>query len=298
MSDPVTSDPDAEREVDLRSAWTRITARWWLPVAGLVIGAILGVIVSVGGGEVFKATTLLYLGQPFTTSGGGQIQSIATNPRTVNRIITSEAALRRASAVSGLTVGQLRGNVSSAAIVTAGQGKNVSPLVEITVKAPTGRQAALASNSLANSVVGVVSVYVDQKIKLLNEQIVSSKAELKAIDARVSAAVKQQQTILADTSLSSIEKLTAVSISNNTISFSEQRRGTVQQELYQNQQLLSLAENVEVSKIVQPGVAAKTTATSRRNAAAIGGLIGLLLGALAAAIADPFLQRKNARSTE
>ena len=296
MSAPRTPDPDAEKEVDLRSAWTRITARWWLPVAGLLIGAVLGVIVSVGGGEVFKATTLLYLGQPFTTSGGGQIQSLATNPKTVNRIINSEAALRRAARVSDLTVGQLRGNVSSAAIVTTGQGKNVSPLVEITVKAPTGSQASLASNSLANSVVGVVSVYVNQKIKLLNEQIVASKNELKAIDARVSAAVKQQEAILADTSLSSIEKLTAVSISNNTISFSEQRRGTVQQELYQNQQLLSLAENVEVSKIVQPGVAAKTTATSRRNAAAIGGLIGLLLGALAAAIADPFLQRRNARS--
>ena len=291
-------DSDAEQEVDLRSAWTRITARWWLPIAGLVIGAILGVIVSVGGGEVFRATTLLYLGQPFTTSGGGQIQSLATNPKTVNRIINSEAALQRAATVSGLTVGQLRGNVSSAAVVAAGQGRNVSPLVEITVKAPTGSQAALASNSLANSVVGVVSVYVNQKIKLLNEQIVASKNELRAIDARVSAAVEQQEAILADKSLSSIEKLTAVSISNNTISFSEQRRGTVQQELYQNQQLLSLAENVEVSKIVQPGVAAKTTATSRRNAAAIGGLIGLLLGALAAAIADPFLQRRNARSKE
>ena len=298
MSETRQPDPDAEREVDLRSAWKRITARWWLPVAGLVIGAVLGVLVSVGGGEVFRATTLLYLGQPFTTSGGGQILSIATNPKTVNRIIHSEAALQRAATVSGLTVGQLRGNVSSAAIVTTGQGKNVSPLVEITVEAPTGSQASKASNSLANSVVVVVSVYVNQKIKLLNEQIVASKNELKAIDARVSAAVKQQEAILADKSLSSIEKLTAVSISNNTISFSEQRRGTVQQELYQNQQLLSLAENVEVSKIVQPGVASKTTATSRRNAAAIGGLIGLLLGALAAAIADPFLQRRNARSKE
>ena len=101
MSETVKPDPDAEREVDLRSAWSRITARWWLPVAGLVIGAVLGVIVSVGGGEVFRATTLLYLGQPFTTSGGGQIQSLATNPKTVNRIIRSEAALRQAAEASG-----------------------------------------------------------------------------------------------------------------------------------------------------------------------------------------------------
>ena len=296
MSTALTPDPDAEREVDLRSAWTRVTAHWWLPVAGLVAGAVLGVLASVGGGDVFRATTLLYLGQPFTTSGGGQIQSLATNPKTVNQIIHSEAALKRAAAVSDMSLRQLRGNVSSAAIVTAGQARNVSPLVEITVKAPKPEQAEKASASLANSVVAVVSLYVNRKIKLLNEQIVASRKELAKVDARVSAAVEQQQATLADKTLSSIEKLTAVSIFNNTISFSEQRRGTVQQELFQNQQLLSLAENVEVSRIVQPAVATKTTATSRRNAAAVGGLLGLLLGALGAAVADPFLQRRNARS--
>src|SRR3954453_15381909 len=105
MSETPVPDPDAEREVDLRSAWSRITARWYLPVAGLLIGAILGVLVSASGGEVFRARTLLYLGQPFTTSGGGQIQSLATNPRTVSQIIRSEAALRAASNASGLTLG-------------------------------------------------------------------------------------------------------------------------------------------------------------------------------------------------
>jgi hypothetical protein len=296
MNENTTPDPDAEREVDLRSAWTRITARWWLPVAGLVIGAILGIVVSVGGGEVFRATALLYLGQPFTTSGGGQIQSLATNPKTVNRIIRSEAALRRASAASGMSMGQLRGNVSSQAIVAAGQGKLTSPLVEITVDAPKAEQAEKAADSLAESVTAVVSTYVDEKIKLLDKQIVASNTELALINARVTAAVKQQQQLVADKGISPTDKLIQIGIINNTISFSEQRRGTVQQELFQNQQLLSLAQNVELSKIVQPAAATKTTATSRRNAAAIGGLIGLLLGALAAAIVDPILQRRNASS--
>lgn len=296
MSASRPPDPDAEREVDLRSAWTRITARWWLSVAGLVVGAVLGVLVSVGGGDVFRATTLLYLGQPFTTSGGGQIQSIATNPKTVNRIIHSEAALRRAAAASGLTVGQLRGNVSSQAIVTAGQARNISPLIEITVDASAAGKAQKASESLADSVVGIVSTYVDQKVTLLKKQIASSNTELEEVNARVSNAVKQQRDVIADKSISATDKLIVITSLNSTIGFAEQRRGTVQQELFQNQQLLSLAENVELSKIVQPAVASRTTATSRRNAAAIGGLIGLLFGALAASIADPFLQRRNARS--
>lgn len=296
MSESKTPDPDAEREVDLRSAWTRIKARWYLPVAGLLIGAVLGVLASVGGGDVYRARTLLYLGQPFTTSGGGQIQSLATNPKTVSQIIRSEAALRAASEASGLTLAQLRGKVTSAAVVSAGQGKNVSPLVEITVDAAAAGKAQKAADSLADSVIGSVSTYVDQKISLLNKQIVSSRSELADINTRVSDAVKQQQSVIADKSISETNKLIVISSLNNTISFSEQRRGTVQQELFQNQQLLSLAENVEKSKVVQPAVAGQTTATSRRNAALIGALIGLLLGALAASIADPFLQRRAARS--
>ena len=82
MSETILPDPDAEREVDLRSVWTRIVARWWLPVAGLVIGAILGVLVSVGGGRDLRATTLLYLGQPFTTRAAGRSRA---SPRTRRR---------------------------------------------------------------------------------------------------------------------------------------------------------------------------------------------------------------------
>ena len=296
MSESIQPDPDAEREVDLRSAWTRITARWWLPVAGLVIGAVIGVVVSVGGGEVYRATTLLYLGQPFTTSGGGQIQSLATNPKTVSEIIRFEATLRRAAAASGLRVSRLRGNISSQAVLSAGQVGKVSPLVEITVDAPRAEAAQKAAESLSNSVVDVVSTYVNEKISLLDKQIASSKTELADIDERVAAAVQQQQALVANQSISPTNKLIEIGIINNTISFSEQRRGTVQQDLFQNQQLLSLAQNVEKSKIVQPAVASRTTATSRKNAAAIGALIGLLLGALAASIVDPIQQRKNARS--
>lgn len=287
-------DLDGEREIDLRSAWERAAARWWLPVGGLVAGAVLGVLLSVGGGDVYRAKTLLYMGQPFTTSGGGQIQSLATNPKTVSEIVRSESALRRAAAASGLRVGQLRGSVTSQAIVSTGQGKNVSPLVEITVQAPAPGKAAKAADALATAVIDQVSTYVDQKIALLRRQITSSNLELGQIDRRVSGAESQLQQIRADKTLSSVEKLIAIGSLNSTIGFAEQRRGTVQQELFQNQQLLSLAENVEKSKIVQPALAVRTTATSRRNAAAVGALLGLLLGALAAYLADPLLARRNA----
>jgi hypothetical protein len=287
---------DAEDEVDLRSAWRRITARWWLPLAGLVLGAALGVLVSVGGGEVYRAETLLYLGQPFTPQGGGQIQTLQTNPRTVSQIIRSETALKKAAADSDLRVGQLRGNVSSQAIVQVGQARNVSPLVEISVEAPGAAKAERAADSLASSVIRQASSYVDRKIELLERQIAAAEEELERNDARIEQAQEQLQSILRNQSIPLAERLLVSTNLNSTIGFAEQRRATVQTELYANQQLLSLARNVEKSNIVQRASASRETATSRRNAAVIGGLIGLLIGVLAAYVADPVLTRRNAAS--
>ena len=60
---------DEEREIDL-ARWRRaVVALWWLPVAGLVLGAIVGVLYSFRGGTNYKATALISLGQP--TSPGG-----------------------------------------------------------------------------------------------------------------------------------------------------------------------------------------------------------------------------------
>ena len=289
-------DPDAEREIDLRSAWSRLAARWWLPVGGLVVGAILGVLVSVGSAQVYKAEALLYLGQPFTPGGGGQIQSLATNPKTVSETIRSEAALERAARMAGMRPGQLRGNVTTSTITTAGQPRNLSPLVTIEVHAPTRAKAEKAANSLAQSVMDQVSPYVVQKIAQLKTQIEGDESQIEDIGRRISAAEQQQNLALADNSLSLAEKLLISTNSNATINNAEQRRGTVLQDLNLAKQLLSLAENVEQSRVVQAAVARKASATSRRNAAAVGGLIGLLVGALAAVLADPWLQRRSAAS--
>jgi len=289
-------DPDAEREVDLRSAWSRLAARWWLPVGGLVVGAILGVLVSVGSSQVYKGETLLYLGQPFTPGGGGQIQSLATNPKTVSETIRSEAALQKAARAADMRLGQLRGNVTSSTVTTAGQPKNLSPLVTIQVLAPTKSKAEKAANSLAQSVMDQVSPYVVQKIAQLETQIGNDESQIEDIAARISTATEQQRLALRDPNLSLAEKLLVSTNSNATINNAEVRRGSVLGDLNSAKQLLSLAENVEKSRVVQPAVAQKTSATSRRNAAAVGGLIGLLLGGLAAIVADPWIQRRSAAS--
>ncbi len=286
---------DAARAVDLQSAWSRITTRWWLPVGGLLLGAILGVLVSVGSGDVYRAEALVYLGQPFTSAGGGQLQNLQTNPKTVSEIVRSEAAIARAARAADMRPAQLRGNVTSTAVVQPGQvARNFTPLVEIQVRGPTKVKAERAVRSMANTVVTQVVPYVQQKITLLREQIADDERQLEDIAARIANANQQMQLALRNDSLSLTEKLLVSTNSNATINAAEQRRGSVLTELNVARGLLAQAEHVELSRIVQPGVAVRTSATSRRNAAVVGALAGLLLGALAAIVADPWLRRRNA----
>ena len=286
-------DPDAEREVDLRSAWERIAARWWLPVAGVVLGFVLGWILALGGGQVYRAETLVYLGQPFTPNGGGAIpNSLATNPRLVAEVVRSEAALKEAARASGLRVGELRGNISTAAILATGQARGTTTLFEIGVQGPAPRKVELAAQSLAERVAATAGDYVEGKIETLEEQIANDEAELEGINSRFNLATREQAAALRNQSIPITERLLVVTSLNSTLSALEQRRSTIQEDLLAARQLMTLATEVEQAQIVEPASAVKTTARSARNSALVGALLGLLLGAVAALLADPFLARR------
>src|SRR4051812_29636241 len=111
----MTADFDAEREVDL-AGWRRaLAALWWLPVAGLVVGAILGVLASFRGASNYKATALISLGQP-TSPGGALVNGFGTNPRAVQQIVSSAAAQQHAANRADMRASALRGHVSVAQV--------------------------------------------------------------------------------------------------------------------------------------------------------------------------------------
>jgi hypothetical protein len=291
---PRELDLEAEQEVDFRRYWNAVLARWWLPALGLLAGVVAGYALALGGGDVYKASVTLYLGQPFTPTSSAPVPGLATNPSTVTEIVHSEAALEKASAVSGMRLGRLRGNVTSKQVgVPAGRRLAVgqTPLIQITVtgsrKAPTER----AADSLAQTVVADVSPYVEDKIAAIKRRIDSDQRELTSIDRRLRVAQEGLTEVLGNRGLGVTERLLLVSTFNSTISFGEQRRGIVQQDLLEGQQALSLAEHVERPSIVEHAAARKTTARSVGRSVVVGGLIGLILGGLAAIFWEPATRR-------
>ncbi|HEX5029475.1 MAG TPA: hypothetical protein VFV56_11740 [Gaiellaceae bacterium] len=294
MTDMSTSPAlEEEQEVDLSSGWKRLKARWWLPVGGLVVGAVIGIALALSGGTVWRAQSIVYLGQPFAPLGGGQIQSLATNPRTVGEIIRSESALKRASAISGIPVSRLRSAISTRELTAAGQVRGINPLIEISVKGSGKRKVELATDALSRRVTQRVSVYVAEKVRLLEEQVKTNETQLEEANARIRAAQQQQAEILADRSIPLDQRLLVTANLNSVITTADARRAALQESLSESQQLLNLADTVESSRIVEPAAASKTTARSSRSSLLIGALIGLIVGAIAALVADPLAARRR-----
>jgi hypothetical protein len=257
------------------------------------VGAVVGIALALSAGSVWRAQTIVYLGQPFAPLGGGQIQSLATNPRTVNEIIRSEAALKAASEASGVPVSKLRSSISTRELLAAGQLRGINPLMEITVKGSGKRKVELAAAALASRVTERVSVYVTEKVRLLEDEVATAETQLDEANARIRSAQEQQAEIIADRSIPVDQRLLVTANLNSVVTTTDARRAAIQDALAESKQLLNLAESVESSRVVEPAAASKTTARSSRSSLLVGALIGLLLGAVAALVADPIAARRR-----
>ena len=276
-------DVDAEEELELGRYWSALIARWWLPLVGLVAGIVIGYLLSLGGHQVYQAKATVYLGQPLNPTGTGQIQSLATNPATVKQVVLSPYWQHVAEQQVGLPNGSLRGHVSTQAVagVAVALGRvGQNPLVNIVVTGKRRAQIARGADALAKIVANQVSgTYVAKKIETLKRLIAADRAELESTNARI----KSLQGAVQGGGLSTVERL----LFANQIGLAVQEQRQVIADQTQNEQLLTLAQTVEQSKVITPARATKTTARSRRNSVLVGALIGLLLGILAALLWEP-----------
>jgi hypothetical protein len=275
-------DLDTEREVDVGRYLDAVIARWWLPVLGLVLGVVFGYLLALGGKEVYRAQATVYVGTPYGPGGSLVVQGLSTNPSTVARIARGEETIRKVAAESRMSPRELRAGIATRPIRTAGTAKTApNQLYVISVKGSRRGEVNAATLAIAQRIVDVVGGYARVKIKSFKEEIASDDRQLKTIE---------QQATQAQSALPGTSELGRLTLGTLLLT-AEQRRGTLQQDRLQTRQLLALAEQVEFPQILDRGAATKTTARSSRNSAAVAGLIGLILGILAALLWEPITAR-------
>jgi uncharacterized protein involved in exopolysaccharide biosynthesis len=279
---------DAEREVDVGRAARQVAARWWLLLAGVVVGIAAGYLLALGGGDFYEAEATLSLGQPFNATGSAPVQSLATNPETVAQFARSEDAFAEASRISGMRASELRGNVSTSAV--QGVRARTNPLIRLSVQGERRLEVQQAANALANFVVREVSDYVIVKIRSLNAELQTLEVSERSLEERRDA---QEAALRAARNRDPLEQLVLISQLDNT----EQRLATVTQDRLETRALLAQAQKVERATVATRPVAVETSARSARNAIVVGALIGLLLGVLAALLWEPVVERRFRRTS-
>jgi hypothetical protein len=268
---PHSPDLDAEQEVDFGRYLRAVAARWWLLLAGLVAGAVIGYVIALGGSQLFKASSTVYLGTPYSIIGGSQLFGPQTNPATVETIVHSEAAIDDAASAAGMPASALRSHISTKSISTgtsvSGAKSTANPLVQISVQASTRRRARIATNSLADRVVMTLAPFTNDKIAGLKKRIATDQS---AIDAGRAQARSGGQ-------LGAVIALQLYPIEQDQITA---------------QQLLTQAVHIERPAVLTRGAPFRVTARSRRNSSVVGAFLGLVLGLIAALVWEPLAARR------
>ena len=260
----MTVDPEAEQEVDFGRYWRLIGARWWVPVAGLVLGALVGYAVALGGSQQYQASATLYLGQPYSASGNVQLQNLQTNPSTVRTIVHSSAIVDAVAKTCKAKPAEFRGGISVAAIAGNIAKNGQTAEVSIGVQSPRRRVAACAANGLAKAVVERTSAFANQKIANFRAEITNDERQINLIN----------------------QALQRGGLSPSDQLLLQLRLSTAQQDRLSTSQLLLQATQVEAPSVLTPATPQRITARSGRNSVVVAGLIGLVLGALVALMWD------------
>lgn len=282
-TDKAAADLQAERDIDLRSWLDALRSRWWIAVAGLVIGAVFGGVYSLSGGSTWVATAFIAPGQAFNPSGSSPVLTYLTSQAAINKLATSAAALEYASARSGVPLGKLRGAVSTSAVnqqtgaSSSSSTQRNAVLVSIQVQLDKKTKAERAADAITRFIQNeTTSSYVKHSIQIYDTLIKNLEQRQVTSQARVTAltqAAKQPGLSLDQQLLLAIQLDQAQATLGQTINSLETTR---QQQL--------LAQQVEQTQIIQSAKAEKTVARSRRNSVVVGAVIGLLIGAIVAVI--------------
>jgi outer membrane lipoprotein SlyB len=294
-------DLDAEQEVDFGRYWRTIAARWWLPVGLLIAGLVIGYLVSLGTNSTsYKATAQVYLGQPLAPGGAAPVGSAPTSLGLVSSFVTAESTIKTVAGRVGLKPGRLRGHVTTKPItgITGAKLGTPAPLLAVTVTGSPPRKIAAAANALGDLVIRQVAPYQTAKIQSLRDQLAYDDAQLKAIAERLDSARTTQSNVLKDKSITGTDKLVALANLNSVITLALQQQNTISLDRFTVRQQLSLARDIEVGRIVAVATPTKTAGPSSRTGAAVGGLIGLIIGILAALLWDPVAARAQSRNNQ
>lgn len=265
-------------------SWMTVLARNWWVIAGLIVlGAVVGALLTLTSPKVYTATSSVYIGQT-TDANGTPMAGLNSNIKASTQLVSSQAVLNEAAkrAGMGITAGLLRREVTvetpSQAIKTTTSAVN---LVVISVTDTKKVRAAAAANALAEVLLERIGGGVDEKITLLEAQLVESKKALASSVARSHAAQRGLTAIAGGGSAG--EKAAASAPYLTIVQAAATEQEAIQPSIQKTELMLLTAKQVEQPRLLhEAAVPDSPSGPDMKLNVAAGALAGLVIGVFVA----------------
>jgi capsular polysaccharide biosynthesis protein len=181
---------DDATTIDVGSWFATLLRNWWVILGLVVLGAVVGGVLTLAAPKEYSATSSVYIGQT-TDANGNPMAGLNSNSKAATQLLASQALLNEAAKRTGMKVsaGILRRETTvETPSSTVKTSTSVVNIVVITVTDTNKERAAAAANALAAVLVERISPGVNEKIAVLEQQLATGKKALAASVARSTAA--------------------------------------------------------------------------------------------------------------
>ena len=160
---------DDATTIDVGSWFATLLRNWWVILGLMVLGALVGGVITLAAPKEYSATSSVYIGQT-TDANGNPMAGLNSNSKAATQLLASQALLNEAAEKTGMKIsaGMLRKETTvETPSSTVKTSTSVVNIVVITVTDTDKERAAAAANALAEVLVERISPGVDEKIAVL-----------------------------------------------------------------------------------------------------------------------------------
>ncbi len=181
---------DDATTIDVGAWFATLLRNWWVILGLVILGAVVGGVVTLAAPKEYSATSSVYIGQT-TDANGNAMAGLNSNAKAATQLLASQAVLNEAAKRTGMKVSASRLRKETTVETPSSTVKtstSVVNIVVITVTDTNKLRATAAANALAAVLVERISPGVDGKIVLLQAQLDTGQKALTAATARAAIA--------------------------------------------------------------------------------------------------------------
>jgi capsular polysaccharide biosynthesis protein len=177
---------DDSTSIDVGSWFSTLARGWWVIIGLVVVGIVVGAVVTLVQPKEYTATASVYIGQT-TDASGNPMAGLNSNAKAAVQLLASQVVLEEAAERTGMDVSASTLRRQTTVETPSSTVKTTTSVVNIIVISVTdtdAERAAAAANALAEVLLARLESGVDEKVAVLERQLADSQEAYAASLAR------------------------------------------------------------------------------------------------------------------